>query len=45
VDAPASGIVVLSGAVGSWGEHDDAVATAWSAPGVTSVDDRIMVVG
>lgn len=45
VDAPASGIVVLSGAVGSWGAHDDALAAAWSAPGVTSVDDRIMLVG
>jgi len=44
VDAPADGIVILSGAVRSWREHDDAVAAAWSAPGVTSVDDRILVV-
>jgi len=43
VDAPASGIVILSGAVTSWSEHDGALATAWSAPGVTRVDDRIML--
>jgi osmotically-inducible protein OsmY len=43
VDALASGIVILSGAVTSWAEHDDAVATAWSAPGVTRVDDRILL--
>jgi osmotically-inducible protein OsmY len=43
VDALASGIVILSGAVTSWGEHDGALATAWSAPGVTRVDDRIML--
>jgi hypothetical protein len=30
-------------AASSWAEHDDAVATAWSAPGVTDVDDRITV--
>jgi hypothetical protein len=30
-------------AASSWAEHDDAVATAWSAPGVTDVGDRIMV--
>jgi osmotically-inducible protein OsmY len=44
VDALASGIVILSGAVSSCGEHDEAVATAWSAPGVTNVDDRIVLV-
>lgn len=44
VDALASGVVILSGAVTSWGEHDDAVATAWSAPGVTRIDDRILLV-
>jgi osmotically-inducible protein OsmY len=44
VDALASGVVILSGAVTSWGEHDAAVATAWSAPGVTKVDDRILLV-
>jgi osmotically-inducible protein OsmY len=29
--------------VSSWAEHDEAVAAAWSAPGVTEVDDRIVV--
>ena len=37
------GAVTLTGAVRSWGEHDAALATAWAAPGVTSVDDRIRV--
>lgn len=36
-------MVMLSGAVGSWGEHDAAVAAAWAAPGVTAVEDRIVV--
>ncbi len=44
VDSPLPGLVVLSGTVGSWAEHDDAVALAWSAPGITDVDDRIAVV-
>jgi osmotically-inducible protein OsmY len=44
VDAMASGVVILSGTVTSWREHNDAVATAWSAPGVTRVDDRILLV-
>jgi osmotically-inducible protein OsmY len=35
--------VMLRGAVGSWGEHDAAVAAAWAAPGVTAVEDRIVV--
>jgi osmotically-inducible protein OsmY len=43
-DSPFPGLVVLSGTVGSWAEHDDAVAVAWSAPGVTDIDDRISVV-
>ena len=42
-DTPLPGMVVLSGAVSCWAEHDDAVAVAWSAPGITDVDDRIMV--
>jgi osmotically-inducible protein OsmY len=37
-------MVVLSGTVSSWAEHDDAVALAWSAPGITDIDDRIAVV-
>jgi len=36
-------VVVLSGTVSCWAEHDHAVAVAWSAPGITDVDDRIMV--
>ena len=43
-DSPFPGMVVLSGTVGSWAEHDDAVALAWFAPGITDVDDRIAVV-
>jgi osmotically-inducible protein OsmY len=31
------------GTVSSWAEHDEAVAAAWSARGVTAVDDQIMV--
>ena len=38
-----NGTVTLSGVVGSWAEHDEAVDAAWSAPGVTKVDDRIVV--
>jgi osmotically-inducible protein OsmY len=43
VDTTSYGTVILSGTVKSWAEHDDAVAAAWSAPGVTMVDDRILV--
>ena len=39
-----AGAVILSGTVHSSGEHDDAVAAAWCAPGVTSVDDRVVVI-
>lgn len=44
VDASASGIVILSGTVPSWAEHEEALAAAWSAPGLTRVDDRILVI-
>jgi osmotically-inducible protein OsmY len=37
------GRVTLSGTVSSWAAHDQAVTAAWSAPGVTQVDDRIRV--
>ncbi|MFL5962124.1 MAG: BON domain-containing protein [Gaiellaceae bacterium] len=37
------GKVTIKGVVSSWSEHDDAVAAAWAAPGVTDVDDRILV--
>jgi osmotically-inducible protein OsmY len=35
------GLVILSGTVSSWTAHNHAVAAAWSAAGVTDVDDRI----
>ena len=43
VDTTSDGSVILAGAVSSWAEHDEAVAAAWSAPGVTEVDDRIVI--
>jgi osmotically-inducible protein OsmY len=43
VDTSCDGLVILSGVVSSWTAHDQAVAAAWSAPGVTQVDDRIRV--
>jgi osmotically-inducible protein OsmY len=43
VDSPLPGLVVLSGTVSCWAEHDHAVAVAWSAPGITDLDDRIVV--
>jgi osmotically-inducible protein OsmY len=43
VDITSYGSVILAGAVSSWAEHDEAVAAAWSAPGVTEVDDRIVI--
>ena len=33
----------MTGTVNSWSEHDAAIAAAWSAAGVTDVDDRIVV--
>jgi osmotically-inducible protein OsmY len=43
VETSSDGLVILSGVVSSWAAHDHAVAVAWSAPGVTQVDDRIRV--
>jgi osmotically-inducible protein OsmY len=37
------GLVILSGTVRSWAAHEHAVTAAWSAPGVTGVEDRIRV--
>jgi osmotically-inducible protein OsmY len=35
--------VILKGTVRSWFEREEAERVAWSAPGVTTVDDRIVV--
>jgi osmotically-inducible protein OsmY len=43
VETSSDGLVILSGTVSCWAAHDHAVACAWSAPGVTQVDDRIHV--
>jgi osmotically-inducible protein OsmY len=38
-----NGSVTVAGEVSSWAEHDEAIDAAWAAPGVTSVDDEIVV--
>jgi osmotically-inducible protein OsmY len=43
VETSSDGLVILSGTVSSVAAHDHAMAVAWSAPGVTRVDDRIRV--
>jgi osmotically-inducible protein OsmY len=43
VETFSGGLVILSGILRSWAAHDHAVAAAWSAPGVSQVDDRISV--
>jgi len=43
VDTTSYGTVILAGTVNTWAEHDEAVAAAWSAPGVIEVDDQIVV--
>ena len=43
VQTGSSGMVILAGTVASSAEHDEAMAAVWSAPGVTAVDDRIVV--
>src|SRR5258707_13378141 len=37
------GEVILKGTVRSWIEREEAERTAWAAPGVTTVEDRIVV--
>jgi osmotically-inducible protein OsmY len=36
--------VTLSGVVGTWSEHAEALDAAWSAPGVTRVRDELEIV-
>jgi len=44
VDVESSnGTITLRGNVTSWADHDEAVAAAWAAPGVTRVKDHIVV--
>lgn len=43
VETCTEGLVILSGTVSCWAAHDHALAAAWSAPGVATVDDRIRV--
>jgi osmotically-inducible protein OsmY len=38
-----NGTVLLTGTVRSWSEHDAALAAAWSAPGVSQVQDNVTV--
>jgi osmotically-inducible protein OsmY len=37
------GTVTLRGTVSSFADHDEAVAAAWAAPGVTNVKDHVLV--
>jgi len=43
VEVLGCGVVILSGTVSTWAEHDEAVTCGWSARGVARVDDRIAV--
>jgi osmotically-inducible protein OsmY len=43
VETSSGGLVIVSGTVSSWVARDLAVTAAWSAPGVTRVENRIRV--
>lgn len=43
VETDDDGTVILKGSVRSWAERDEAERTAWSAPGVRKVENRIDV--
>jgi osmotically-inducible protein OsmY len=36
------GTVILAGTIPSWAAHAEAIATAWAAPGVTEVQDKLV---
>jgi osmotically-inducible protein OsmY len=38
-----NGVVTLEGEVPSWQEREDAETAAWAAPGISQVDDRLIV--